>query len=61
MFWEGGGYHFEDSVGVVREGLVLLLGVSGGDKWGWGGLGRTMTHTPDRSFSVFSGGAAMMI
>lgn len=26
-----------------------------------GGGGRTMTHTPDRSFSVTSGGAAMVV
>lgn len=55
-------YHLQDSVGVVGEGLVLLSGISDlSAQWGACLEVLTMTHTPDRSFSVFSGGAAMVV
>lgn len=57
-----GVYHLQDSVGVVGEGLVLVVGVSGVDvEEGTLGGKRTMTHTPDRSLRVFAGGAAMVL
>lgn len=52
------GYHLQDTIVVIGEGFVLKACQHWRSNWAW--RRQTIVHTPLRSWSVRSGGAAIV-